>query len=569
MAAFGIDFGTTNSAVAVFSDGEVEVLRIDSPPVEWEQFGYDRVFPSVFGYGENREPLFGWAAKLAETETKIEAVKRLFATEDHVTVGDEQFLVDEIATMLFAQIKRNVAAESGHDLDRAVVTIPANSRGRARQRTKLCAGMGGIEALALMNEPTAAAMAATRRNREDQSVMVIDWGGGTLDVTVLDAIEGTFMEQTSSGIQRCGGLDFDSSIMKWLAESTPGSEGWSGIERSLLRPEVEKAKILLSSQDEANIPLPNGEVRRLSRADFDQITHHIVDQVKIPLERCLRDLAATSGTVDCLVLAGGTCKVPAVRALVEQLVGLSPISGLDPLTAIAEGAAVASAIMQGELPDYGFFVSTEHTLGTIVVTGAGGTPEFSPIIPRGHKLPAAVTEHGFHPVVDDQEVLDFKVIEGDHEKPLSDEGNVILAEQKIPIPNPGPMAEISFAMTYKYDLDGIVHFEVVDERDQSSLHSGEIALGVQRDRRQMVEIAQRVETTLEEGEVQESGVVSDLDPEVATAVLNARTMIAPFVDDDDATEILDLCKQIESSGGSDQGVIDQLLEINQRYNYLF
>ncbi|HIG17081.1 MAG TPA: Hsp70 family protein, partial [Candidatus Handelsmanbacteria bacterium] len=235
MAAFGIDFGTTNSAVAVFSDGEVEVLRIDSPPVEWEQFGYDRVFPSVFGYGENREPLFGWAAKLAETETKIEAVKRLFATEDHVTVGDEQFLVDEIATMLFAQIKRNVAAESGHDLDRAVVTIPANSRGRARQRTKLCAGMGGIEALALMNEPTAAAMAATRRNREDQSVMVIDWGGGTLDVTVLDAIEGTFMEQTSSGIQRCGGLDFDSSIMKWLAESTPGSEGWSGIERSLLR----------------------------------------------------------------------------------------------------------------------------------------------------------------------------------------------------------------------------------------------------------------------------------------------------------------------------------------------
>ena len=158
MTAFGIDFGTTNSAVAVMHGGEVEVIRIDTPPVEWEQFGYDRVFPTVFGYGENREPLFGWAAKQAETDTKIEAVKRLFATEDHVPIGNEQFLVDEIATMLFAQLKRSAAAESGHEMSKAVVTIPANSRGRARQRTKECAGMGGIDVLTLMNEPTAAAM---------------------------------------------------------------------------------------------------------------------------------------------------------------------------------------------------------------------------------------------------------------------------------------------------------------------------------------------------------------------------------------------------------------------------
>ena len=130
MTAFGIDFGTTNSAVAVMVDGEVEVIRVDSPPVEWEQFGYDRVFPTVFGYGKNREPLFGWAAKQAETDTKIEAVKRLFAAEDHVTIGDEQFLVDEVATMLFAQLKRNAATESGHDIDKAVVTIPAVAANR-------------------------------------------------------------------------------------------------------------------------------------------------------------------------------------------------------------------------------------------------------------------------------------------------------------------------------------------------------------------------------------------------------------------------------------------------------
>ena len=567
MTAFGIDFGTTNSAVAVMVDGEVEVIRVDSPPVEWEQFGYDRVFPTVFGYGKNREPLFGWAAKQAETDTKIEAVKRLFAAEDHVTIGDEQFLVDEVATMLFAQLKRNAATESGHDIDKAVVTIPANSRGRARQRTKVCAGMAGIEVLTLMNEPTAAAMAATRRNREDQSLIVIDWGGGTLDVTILEAIDGTFMEQTSSGIQRLGGVDFDSTIMKWLAESTPGSESWTAMQRSMLRLDVEKAKVLLSTSDEANVPLPTGDVRRLSRAEFEQIAQPLIEQVRIPIERCMRDMDALRGTVDTLVLAGGTCKIPAVRALVEQLTGLAPISGLDPLTAIAEGAAIASAIMQGELPDYGFFVSTEHSLGTVIMTGAG-TLEFSPIISRGHKLPAANTEI-YYPVADDQEHLNFQVIEGDHEKPLHHDDNVVLANWVLDIPNPGPMDEMSFGVTYRYDLDGIVNIDVVDNRDESSLFSGEIALGVQQDRRQMVEIAKRVESALEDGVVQASTVISELGPAVSTAVLNARNKVAPFVDDNEATEIRELCEQIESSGGADQGLIDQLEAINQKYNYLF
>ena len=568
MTAFGIDFGTTNSAVAVLSGSDVEVIRIDTPPIEWEQFGHDRVFPSVFGYGANREPLFGWAAKLAETETKIEAVKRLFATEDQVTIGDEQFLVDEVATMLFAQIKRSAAAESGHELNRAVVTIPANSRGLARQRTKVCAGMAGIEVLALMNEPTAAAMAATRRDREDQTVMVVDWGGGTLDVTVLEAVEGTFIEQTSSGIQRCGGRDFDAAIMRWLAESTPGSEGWSQLQRQMLRLDVEKAKILLSSQDEANIPLPDGDVRRLSRSEFDQITEDLVNQVRIPFERCIRDVAAKGGMkVDSLILAGGTCKVPSVRMLVENLIDLAPVSGLDPLTVIAEGAAVAAGIMQGDLPDYDFFVSTEHALGTQILTPTG-TLEFSVIIPRGNKLPAKGTET-YVPVNDDQEQLEFEVIEGNPDEPINHVDNVVLAQRVIQIPNPGPAEGISFAVTFKYDLDGIVHYDLVDERDGASLHSGEIALGVQRDKRKMVDIAKRVETSLNEGVVQQSAVVSDLSPEVATAVLNARTQVAPFVDDDEAAEIMKLCDQIESTGGADTNVIGRLMEINQKYNYLF
>ena len=568
MTAFGLDFGTTNSALAVFDSGNIEIARIDNPPVEWDRLGYDKVFPSVFGYGESREPLFGWEAKLANTDAKLEAVKRLFATEDSVHIGGEQFLVDEIATMLFAQIKRSAAMESGLDVTQAVVTVPANSRGKARQRTKLCAGMGGINVLALINEPTAAAMAATRRNRDDQTVMVVDWGGGTLDVTVLEAVDGIFMEQTSNGIQSLGGVDFDSTIMKWLAESSPNSDSWSSLQRNILRTEAEKAKILLSNEEEVNIPLPDGSVRRLTRAEFDQISESLLERSRIPIERCLRDIQSVHSDIDTLVLAGGTCNIPSVRRLAQELVGISAISGINPLTAIAEGAAVAAAIMQNDLTDYEFFVSTEHSLGTLSLNSVGEM-QFAEIIPRNHKLPAERSEI-FSPVMDNQESINYQVIEGDPEKPLSHVDNVILAEWSVDIPNPGPMDEMSFNVTYKYDLDGIVQVDVTDGRDNSNLFNGEIALGVQKDKRKLVEIAKRVESTFEDDIVEErQEQESLLSGDTASLVLNARTKIAPFVDDEEGTHIRSLCKRIEDSQGEDQKAITELEEISQRYNYLF
>ena len=148
--------------------------------------------------------------------------------------------------------------------------------------------------------------------------------------------------------------------MRWLAESSPNSESWSSLQRNILRTEAEKAKILLSSEEEVNIPLPDGSVRRLTRAEFDQISESLLDRSRIPIERCLRDVQSVHSDIDTLVLAGGTCNIPSVRQLAQELIGLSAISGINPLTAIAEGAAIAAAIMQDDLTDYEFFVSTEH-----------------------------------------------------------------------------------------------------------------------------------------------------------------------------------------------------------------
>ena len=221
--------------------------------------------------------------------------------------------------------------------------------------------------------------------------------------------------------------------------------------------------------------------------------------------------------------------------------------------------------------DYGYFVTTEHDLGTVVATPTQSL-EFGVIIPRNMNLPASSTEI-YSPVVDNQESLNFKVIEGDANQPLSAEDNVVLAETTISIPNPAPMDEVSFSVSYTYDENGILVFGVTDNRDESQLHAGEIALGIQKDREKMVKIAQKTTKTLDENKVQKEtltdGGDSELNSEITTLLLNARTKVAPFVDDEEATIIRELCQKVEDSSGNDQDSVVKLNEIIDKYFYLF
>jgi molecular chaperone DnaK len=157
--SFGIDFGTTNSVLASVSPSGVEVISLDDRlPGEWVNTGFDKVLPSVIGFDQDSNPIFGWEAKQLFS-SKLDAVKRLFATEDTVDIGGKSVKVEEAAAMFFRHIQNQAAAAGIVDrVDRAVVTIPANSRGKSRFRTKISAGLAGIEVVALINEPTAAAM---------------------------------------------------------------------------------------------------------------------------------------------------------------------------------------------------------------------------------------------------------------------------------------------------------------------------------------------------------------------------------------------------------------------------
>jgi molecular chaperone DnaK len=547
--AFGIDFGTTNSVLARATSSGVEPVPLDpGVPMEWARYGFDAVLPSVIGFAAGR-PTFGWPAKKQDRD-RLEAVKRMFATEDTVTIGGVDLKVEEAAAMFFRHIQQQAAAAGiAGRLDRAVVTIPANSRGLARYRTKLSAGLAGIEVMALINEPTAAAMAHARAIAQNQRILVFDWGGGTLDVTVLQAYDGTFIEQTSKGIQRLGGLDIDAAFYAAVAAQVPGAADWAAPERAAFRLDLELAKIQLSTQQTAQVRTPAGRFIEVTRAQFEEAVWPLVQRTREPVDICLRESPAR---IDHLVMVGGSAKMPVVQRFITEIVGVEPSDGVDPMTAIAAGAATAAGILQGTIDDLDFHVGTEHALGTVVHNQTSPKDgEFSVLISRNTKYPARATDT-YVPAADFQEEVSIQVIEGDPDKPITHEDNVILKDWTITLPEQRLKADAAFDITYEYDLDGILQVVIRDQRSGTVLMEDELAFGAAEDRTALPRMRRRVDGLMTEpsGSGHHGGPA--LSPRATAAVGRARTKVMPFVLDTDRQRLEKLVAQVESAGAAEE-----------------
>lgn len=571
MTAIGIDFGTTNSVVAAYGAGGVDVLPIDQPAKGWEGLGFEKVLPSVLGVGTDREATFGWAAK-AQPGNKLEAVKRLFATEDSVRIGGDEYSVEMAAALLFGRLKQG-AEGAGAPVDRAVVTVPANSRGLARFRTKLCAGLAGIDVRALINEPTAAAMAHSISATDDQNILIFDWGGGTLDVTVLETVAGVFIERASKGIQRSGGLDLDNLFVAALMPQVPGHDSWTETERTIFRTSVERAKILLSTQPTTNIELPaGGGMLEIERGMFEQAIRAKIEETRKPIDQCLRDLRIDAGRLDHVVLVGGSSKIPAVRQFVSEVLGQEPAEGVDPMTAVAEGAAIASAILSAEL-DADFFVATEHALGTISVDDRG-VEGFSVLIDRNHNLPAKA-EGSYRPAIEGQDSVRVRVIEGDPKVTIDHDDNVILKEWEVDVDPTRAHDQSGFTIVYEYDVDGILHVTVRDDLSGDVMLKDDLSFGVSRDKSSLVDLAKSVRETMS-GSPLGSGAplgvtaTATLDPAAVAVLEQVRTKIVPFVDDAEATRLEAMCAELERASGNEAHGRRSALEAETRkYAYLF
>lgn len=555
--SFGIDFGTTNSVLASVSPNGVEVITLDDQlPGEWVNTGFDKVLPSVIGFDENSNPVFGWEAKI-KPSSRLDAVKRLFATEDNVDIGGRSIKVEEAAAMFFRHIQSRAAAAGIVDrVDRAVVTIPANSRGKSRFRTKISAGLAGIEVVALINEPTAAAMAHARSIGENQRILVFDWGGGTLDVTVLQASDGTFIEQSSKGVQRLGGLDIDAAFQAFVMNKVSGIDRWADHERNLFKLELELAKIKLSTVDSWHVPLPNSEFIEVTRGQFEEAIGSLVERTREPVDICLRE---SPGRIDHLVMVGGSSKMPIIQRFIGNIVGTDPSQNVDPMTAIAEGAAIAAGILADIVDDVDFFVGTEHALGTIVHNRDSPTEgDFSVLIRRNTKLPAKA-EDVYTPAKDMQEQLDINVIEGDPALPISHEDNVVLKNWTIDLLEPRPTEEASFSIIYEYDVDGILHVVLRDLKTGTIMMDEELAFGAGQDKRALPQMRQRVDDLMsggslsrDEGSSATPQSESPLSRDALQSIDKARNKILPFVSDSDRNRLQSLIEALETGDAASE-----------------
>jgi molecular chaperone DnaK (HSP70) len=478
--SFGIDFGTSNCSVTQWIDGP-EVMPLGSDrPLDWSFPGYEGVFPSVFTQmGDER--FFGWGAKTFDGPS-LQAVKRLLVGNEHMELGGRLFSCRHVAGLLFGALRARVEA-AGTPLSRAVVTIPANSTGQARFRTRQAAKMAGIDVQALINEPTAAGMAYLADFPDVETLLVYDWGGGTIDATVLRVQNGIFEEMASSGIAGLGGLEVDKRLRELIYEGLPQAATYRGVDAVRFNLEVERAKILLSAMepddpDGVTFSTPdNRHSVTITRSKYEAAIGFLVESTMTPIEACLAQSGFEAVDIDAVLMVGGSSRIPLVRERLTRLLNpdapehahprlhpeefaVTPVSAevFDPISAVSRGAAVTAAAMDGKV-DVVPSVINSHALGTR--TDIDGTRKFSEVIPKGMPLPVRASKN-YTPNKDFQRVLSIEVWEGDKDLPLDAAENVKLTDFKLVIPEPKPRSEQSFDLEYVYDVDGILHISVKD-----------------------------------------------------------------------------------------------------------
>jgi len=467
MPYIGIDFGTSNSVVANFQYGQADVLP-NSEGQKWT--------PSVVTMRRDGSLAFGQEAKENfDEERSIRSIKRILGSGERVPFVGQNLRTEQIATMLFTKLKMDAQKAINENFTKAVVTIPANSKGLARHATKLCAGAAGLQVLTLINEPTAAAICYGLNAQQDQTVLVYDFGGGTLDVTILRIHHGVFEEISSKGIGKLGGDDLDTSLGNLLGRRFMEKTGFdilSSPYKHQFMLAVEKAKIELSNQPTAIARkaelVPDKHLsleEEIDRQSFEKEIMPLIVRSGQAIDEALSLRGMRPKDIDKILLVGGTSKIPLVRRFVsEKLGGKEPESfdRVDPMTCVAQGAAIVAAILQGApgLDNHAYSVKLEHSLCANPINEKRQV-YLDPIIKRGVDIPCSFTKT-YHPVADPAERVIISVFEGDVYDDVGNQENVKLAEIPWEFQPPRQQRDAAIEVTYEYGDDGILTVQIHD-----------------------------------------------------------------------------------------------------------
>ena len=481
----GIDLGTTNSCVAVFEGNEPVVIANSEGK---------RTTPSVVGFVKDGERKVGDPAKrqaITNPKNTVYSIKRFMGETyeqcskevtrvpfsvvneggyPRVDIDGRKYTPQEISAMVLQKMKKTAEDYLGQEVTDAVITVPAYFSDSQRQATKEAGQIAGLNVRRIVNEPTAAALAyGVDKANKDMKIAVFDLGGGTFDISILEFGGGVFEVLSTNGDTHLGGDDFDQVIIDWLVNGFKADEGIDlskdPMAMQRLKEAAEKAKIELSSttSTEINLPyisaeggVPKHLVKTLTRSQFEQLAHNLIQACLVPCQNAMRDAKLQTSDIDEVILVGGSSRIPAVQTLVKNYFGKEPSKGVNPDEVVAVGASIQGAILNKE-SGVGDIVLLDVTPLTLGIETMGGV--MTKLIDANTTIPAKKSEV-FSTAVDNQTAVTIHVLQG--ERPMAAQ-NKSIGQFNLEGIAPARRGVPQIEVTFDIDANGILNVSAKDK----------------------------------------------------------------------------------------------------------